>query len=122
MAPRSGIVWSPHPNVIRARITALGPLLEHALDRRLAARALEREGAAKVRAPWTDRTGAARAGLHGTSHVGGGRAEIALAYSVDYGIWLEVANEGRFATIIPTMQEAVGLVRGDLQGLLGSAG
>lgn len=62
---------------------------------------------AKENRKWTDRTGAARQRLH--SYVGkisiGYR--ITLAHGVSYGIWLELANEKRFA-IIPESIETVG--------------
>lgn len=63
----------------------------------------------KLKAPWTDRTGAARGGLNGTvSHSGSGpigfkRHSITFAHGVDYGIWLEVANSGKFQIIMPTV-------------------
>lgn len=57
--------------------------------------AREMEAWAKANAPWQDRTGAARAGLHAS--VEGN--SIVLSHGVPYGIWLEVANGGRFAII-----------------------
>lgn len=60
---------------------------------------------AKTNAPWTDRTGNARAGLHSTVNViGQGEAfELLVAHSVYYGIWLEVRFSGKFAIIMPTV-------------------
>lgn len=59
----------------------------------------------KENASWTDRTGAARAGL---------RAEtewkprvfhaIHLFHMVKYGIWLEVRFAGKYAIILPTIK------------------
>lgn len=63
----------------------------------------------KLKAPWTDRTGAARAGLNGdTEHLGSGPVgfsehRIKFAHGVDYGIWLEIANSGKFQIIMPTV-------------------
>lgn len=66
----------------------------------------------KLKAPWTDRTSAARNGLNGnTEHLGqgsgpaGGFSEhrITFAHGVDYGIWLEIANSGKFQIIMPTV-------------------
>lgn len=56
---------------------------------------------------WTDRTGQARQRLN--SYVGAisNGYRITLAHGVDYGIWLELANEKRFA-IIPQTLEYVG--------------
>jgi hypothetical protein len=63
----------------------------------------------KLKAPWTDRTGQARASLNGsTAHEGSGplgftRHTITFAHGKDYGIWLEIANSGRFQIIMPTV-------------------
>ncbi len=58
------------------------------------------EGWMKKNAPWTDRTGAARSGLMAIP----GDNELLLAYSVWYGIWLEIANNGRYQILIPAMR------------------
>jgi hypothetical protein len=58
----------------------------------------------KQNAPWTDRTGNARAGLHADarSMVNGKVFELILAHSVYYGIYLEVRFSGKYAIIMPT--------------------
>ena len=62
------------------------------------------EGYTKQNRPWTDRTNRARLGL--TSYVKpiekGYR--IVLAHTVDYGLWLELAMEKRFAILEPTVR------------------
>lgn len=61
---------------------------------------------AKLNAPWTDQTGAARGGLHSTASVGGvnkNHWEIVVAHSMYYGIYLEVCNSGKYAIIMPTV-------------------
>ena len=69
--------------------------------------ALKLQNFARENRKWTDRTGQARQRLH--SFVGkipeGYR--ITLAHGVDYGLWLELAHEKRFA-IIPQSLEYVG--------------
>lgn len=69
--------------------------------------ALQFQNSARENRKWTDRTGHARQRL--TGYVGkipeGYR--ITLAHGVDYGIWLELAHEKRFA-IIPQTIEYVG--------------
>lgn len=56
---------------------------------------------------WTDRTGQARQRLHGYVGKISNGYRITLAHGVDYGIWLELAHEKRFA-IIPQTIEYVG--------------
>lgn len=58
---------------------------------------------AKKNAPWTDRTGNARAGLHTDLNVGQNYVELVVAHSVPYGIWLEVRWSGKYAIIGPTI-------------------
>lgn len=62
------------------------------------------EGYAKENRPWTDRTGDARKRLtaYVTDIPNGYR--INLAHGVDYGIWLELAMEKRFAILEPTVR------------------
>lgn len=58
----------------------------------------------KQNARWTDRTGAARTGLAATAHSGRNFEELFLAYSVNYGIWLEVAHDRKYAIITPALR------------------
>jgi hypothetical protein len=75
-------------------------------------------GYMKVNAPWTDRTGAARGGLAAIPHNSGGTHEIDLAYSVYYGIFLEVCNSGKYAIITPSIRIIGQKLMQDLNGLL----
>lgn len=59
----------------------------------------------KTNAPWTDRTGAARNGLHAKVVGGNDVIGIVLYHSVPYGIFLEVRWNGAYAIILPTIQE-----------------
>ena len=74
------------------------------------------EGYAKENRPWTDRTGDARKRLTGyvTEIENGYR--INLAHGVDYGIWLELAMEKRFAILEPTIRlKGAEVIRGARQ-------
>lgn len=84
--------------------------------------AIEGLGYAKVNAPWTDRTGAARAGLNSSTTHGGGSHKIVFAHGVHYGIWLEVKNSGRYEIIMPTVNRTGAAVMADLHGLFGRLG
>ena len=71
------------------------------------------ESSAKDHAPWTDRTGHARQRLTGKSEAVSNGYKLILAHGVDYGIWLELANEKRFATIAPTInREGPNILKG----------
>ena len=62
---------------------------------------------AQTNAKWVDRTGNARTRLHSYVSAMSNGYRITLAHGVDYGIWLELANEKRYS-IIPQTIEYVG--------------
>lgn len=71
------------------------------------------ESSAKNHAPWTDRTGHARQRLNCKVEGVAKGYQLVLAHGVDYGIWLELAHEKRFATIQPTItREGPNILRG----------
>lgn len=59
---------------------------------------------AQDNAPWTDRTGEARAGLDTSVDREGDDVVLELFHTVDYGQWLETIQSGRFAIIMPTLE------------------
>lgn len=80
--------------------------------------AAEMEAWAKANAPWTDRTGAARAGLHATVEETGQIGTIVLSHGVPHGLWLEVANGGRFSIIAKAIDVFGPKYMQDLQRML----
>lgn len=62
------------------------------------------ESYAKANRPWTDRTGDARRRLNGFPERIQDGARICIAHGVDYGIWLEIAHEKRYAILEPTVR------------------
>lgn len=73
----------------------------------------------KTTAPWTDRTSAARNGLHAVASHSPGRFELILAHAVSYGIWLEVKFSGRDAVILPSLRQAVRELQNRIDGMWG---
>lgn len=65
--------------------------------------AVKMQGYAQDKAKWTDRTGRARQTLKGSVEPYAQGYKIAIAHGVDYGIWLELAHEKRFAIIPDTL-------------------
>lgn len=62
------------------------------------------EATMREEALWADRTGAARAGLTATVEEADGVVSMILEHGVEYGFWLEVIQNGRFAILGPTME------------------
>lgn len=50
-------------------------------------------------APWKDRTGAARRGLSAEALDLGYTVTLSVFHTVDYGFWLEISHEGRYAIL-----------------------
>lgn len=57
----------------------------------------------KANAPWTDRTGNARQGLHTEVEALTNGIALYLMHSMDYGVFLEWANQGTFAILTPAL-------------------
>lgn len=76
------------------------------------------EAEAKKNRKWIDRTGQARQRLQGGSELRPGKLVIYLQHGVDYGIYLELANEKKYAIVYPTLRrEAPGIMNG-LRGVM----
>lgn len=63
------------------------------------------ENYAKQNAPWTDRSGRARLGLHSYTEKKPFGYRLIIAHGVDYGIWLELAHEKKYAILNETIQQ-----------------
>lgn len=59
---------------------------------------------ARSNAPWDDRSGDARSGLDAEFYGEADALGITLFHTVDYGPWLEIRWGGRYAIIIPTIE------------------
>lgn len=55
---------------------------------------------------WTDRTGDAKKRLKGRAYAMPKGVRIELSHGVEYGLWLEMAMEKRYAIIAPTIRIA----------------
>lgn len=60
---------------------------------------------AQKNAPWDNRTGDARAGLDTEVEATDRLLSVSLFHTVDYGIWLEIRWNGRYAIIIPSVEK-----------------
>jgi hypothetical protein len=71
---------------------------------------------AKTQAPWQDQTANARQSLHAfVEQLSGDTVRLYLAHGVEYGIWLEVKWQGRYAIIWPTIERHLEEIRLMLQ-------
>lgn len=73
---------------------------------------------AKCNAPWMDRTGHARGGLFGQVIVEGGFMKARISHSMEYGVYLELANSRKYAILDPTVRKFEGQFMADARKLV----
>ncbi len=66
--------------------------------------AIDLQNDARNNAKWVDRTGAARQRLKGTAGKISTGYRLTLSHGVDYGIWLELANERKYSILDSTIR------------------
>lgn len=77
------------------------------------------ESWAKQNAPWTDRTGQARQRLTGQAYWENSNIVVAaIAHQVDYGIWLELAHQRKYAILEKALEEHKGEIEDAVRTLL----
>jgi hypothetical protein len=103
VANPGAVVWTNIPEFTR-KFGQYGERLIDELERTANAMAAEFAREAKANAPWNDITGAARRGLVGHTQTSGYTVTIVLAHTVEYGIWLEIRWQGKYAIIMPTLE------------------
>lgn len=96
--------------IIRVNSKQLLKRLENAETKsQVAIKMFSQEGAkkfenyAKNNRPWTDRTGHARQRLVGWVEMFSNKVRIHIGHGVDYGVYLELAHEKRYAILQPTV-------------------
>jgi len=112
------VEWGGSLNAMAARVESYKRRILNAVF------ALATEWAARIAddargsAPWTDRTGAARARLFGRAMRLATGAVLIVGHGVHYGIYLERRWGGRYAAVIPALQRAYAAVLASLAALV----
>lgn len=89
-----------------------------ALEQLMQFYAAEIEAWMKTNAVWADRTGNARQGLHAEVETMVDLIVLSFDHGMTYGVFLEFANQGRFAIIGPALDHFTPLIWRDIQALL----
>ena len=92
---------------LTARLNQMGPKIKRAMVASAGLSATQAESFMRSEAPWTDRTGLARAGLRAQVMVSTNKVALVMYHSVPYGVFLEVRWGGKYG-IIPATMAAVG--------------
>lgn len=118
-----GIRWVVPPDVLANAVEQYGDRVITAVTAVAQRIAAIMANDAKTNAPWTDRTGNARSGLFGTAErdLAGKMVTIFLSHGavIDYGIWLELCNDGRYAVIMRTIEAHLPELMDELRGIFG---
>jgi len=105
---KAGIRWTTPPSELAAAVERYGDRVLQAVAAVAQYVATQMQNQAQADAPWTDRTGNARTGIFGTSEADFAAHVVTIYLShgatIDYGIWLELANSGSYAVIMRTME------------------
>jgi hypothetical protein len=101
----ASITWERSPAELANDIATYGQHVERAMLE--AAENLARQAEMEMRrdAPWQDQSGEARRALDAKAWQSpDGNVTLTLAHGVDYGVYLEFKNGGRYAIVGPTLQ------------------
>jgi hypothetical protein len=105
---KGGIRWERPPSELATAIERYGDRVIQTVAAIAQYSATQMQNDAKANAAWTDRTGNARTGLFGTSEADFAEKVVTIYLShgatIDYGVWLELANSGKHAVVMRTMQ------------------
>jgi hypothetical protein len=119
MATSAGFEWKVTPNLAFNELAQNYSRVIFQSGRNIAYEQAEAmEQYAKEHAPWTDQTGDARERLHATVEETGPIGTIVLAHGVEYGVWLEIANGGRYSIIPQTVDVFGPRVMRSLQNMI----
>jgi hypothetical protein len=99
---QSGIRWTS--DTLTPGLRMFAPKVHAAIGAAMKFHEPQVESYMKTNAVWTDRTSNARNGLTATYVFDAPSTHVIVCYHMmPYGIWLEIANAGRFRIIIPTI-------------------
>lgn len=116
--PSANVTWQMSPSSMADKVASYAKRLLEAVYALAVEWASRIQSSMKSGARWTDRTGAARAGLFGRAMKLAVGAVIVCGGTVFYQIYLERKNAGRYAIILPTMQANYAPIFASLQQLV----
>lgn len=114
--PTKGIKW--YYDTLTPRMAMFVVTANFAISHAMDDLTKEVEEWMKENAPWEDQTGAAREGLTAKKISSGFKQEIYLYHTVDYGIWLEVRWNGKYAIIVPALEHFDTMMSSHFTGML----
>lgn len=120
MVQASGFVWTAKPtDVFPELVTAYQQAIQAGVRAIALKYAPEIQNWMRSNAPWEDRTGNARQGLHAEVEEFVGAVSVLIGHGVTYGIHLELRHSGRYAIINPALDEFAPRIWADVQAMMG---
>ena len=120
MSPQAALNWKVHPSVLIDGIDDYGDRLFTAIQMLLTAFSPLLEDFAKAYAPWTDRTANARQSLFSVvdADIAGRKVVLYLSHGMEYGVYLELRWQGKYAIIMPTIHAYENQVMNEVRYLM----
>ncbi|MGI8404976.1 MAG: hypothetical protein ACR2OE_09485 [Thermomicrobiales bacterium] len=119
MAGAASIRWSAPPSAMANRADGYAERLIDAVHQIGDTHAAEIQSEMKSNHPFQNQTGAAEAGLFAKAEPSDTGVRIRAGHGVFYGIYLERKNAGRYAIVLPTLQQHYGSFMSDMKALVG---
>ena len=120
-ADRMDIIWVTPPSTLARNMGIYGGKVLVAVHAVAQFVATKMEAYSRQNAPWTDRTGNARSGLFGVvdEDIARGIVTIYLAHghTIHYGMALELGYGGKYAIIMPTIEQHLPELKRLLDGI-----
>ena len=114
----TSIVWDERPEeVFLAGYAHYVDVINAALRALADSYAARIEAWMKQNAQWTDHTGNARQGLHTAVDETVNSIALHLMHGVDYGLWLEIRNQGVYAILLPALDKFSAEIWQDIEAL-----
>lgn len=117
MARKGGIVMDY--NHIETNLKVMAPRLHAQVAATMDYFSERVQNDARSSAPWTDRTTNARGGLFAKHTQSATGHRITLYHTMPYGMWLELANGGKYRVIMPVIQRQGVQLMGALKTVMG---
>lgn len=96
------LTWT---NPITPKLVAAALIANEKVDAVLQYHEASAQNRMREGAPWQDQTGNARGGLFAQAYAADDERGLVLYHTVPYGVFLELANSGKYQIIMPTVEE-----------------
>jgi len=117
----TGIIWIVPPKELGRAMERYGARAIAAIKTLADFFAQKMQDEMRRNARWQDRTGNARSGLFSIAALAAADAVaiyLSHGHTVEYGKWLELANGGKYAIIMPTLRRNIPEIESALKRLL----